>query len=29
MNTKYIAATGAILCALAVVFGAFGAHAFE
>ncbi|MEQ8361128.1 MAG: DUF423 domain-containing protein [Cytophagales bacterium] len=29
MNTKYIAATGAILCALAVVFGAFGAHALN
>ncbi|QNL20815.1 DUF423 domain-containing protein [Hyphobacterium sp. CCMP332] len=29
MKTKYIAVTGAIFCALAVVFGAFGAHALN
>lgn len=29
IKTKTIAATGAILCALAVVFGAFGAHSLK
>ncbi len=29
MKTKYIAAAGALFCALAVAFGAFGAHALN